>query len=565
VHRLLRLWLPALCLPLLAAPLGAGTLRFQEVSQAWGLTFRHHNGASGRLFLMETFGSGVVLFDFDGDGDQDVFFVEGGALPGYQGDPGRSILYRNDGEGRFRDVTAEAGLSPTAYGMGATAGDVDGDGDPDLYVTAYGPNTLFRNNGDGTFSDVTAAAGVGEDRWSTSAAFADVDADGDLDLYVANYVLFSIAAHPLCAVPGTELSSYCHPALFPGLPDRFYRNRGDGTFEDATAAAGFAQADGKGLGVIFGDVDADGDQDLYVANDTTPNFLFLNRGDGTFEDGSLFSGTAFNAEGKAEAGMGVDFGDLDGDGLPELVVTNFDMETNGLYGNLGEGLFSDQRFVSRIAEPSLYRVGFGTALVDLDFDGDLDLAVANGHIITNIEVFPDKAGNTYRQPNQVLENVGQGRFEPAPEAGLDEVLSSRGLAHGDLDGDGDVDLVITNSDDVAEVYENRTPSPGSFLAVIPVAPAGTVGARGQQVVGARVEVRVGGRTQVEEVRTASSYLSQNEQTLRFGLGDARQVEVLAVRWPDGRRQVFHGLGAGVCVRLSPGRDTPRAVSAPGPR
>jgi enediyne biosynthesis protein E4 len=534
--------LAAAAAPVPAPAAGGGGLRFREVSAAWGLSFRHHNGASGRLFLMETFGSGVVLFDYDGDGDPDVFFVDSGALPGYRGEPGRSRLYRNDGGGRFREVTAAAGLTVAGYGMGATAGDVDGDGDLDLYVTAYGPNQLFRNEGDGTFTDVTAAAGAGEASWSSSAAFADADGDGDLDLYVADYVLFSLDSYPLCGEPESGLRSYCHPEVFPGLPDRFYRNRGDGTFEDATAAAGFAAADGKGLGVIWGDLDGDGRPDLYVADDTTPNFLFHNRGDGTFEDLSLVSGTAFNAEGKAEAGMGVDLADLDGDGLPELVVTNFDLETNALYGNLGAGLFNDRRFLAQIAEPSRFRVGFGVAFADFDFDGDLDLAIANGHIIPTIERFPEKRGNSYRQPNQVLENLGGGRFRLVAGSGLDAVRSSRGLAAGDLDGDGDVDLVVTNSDDAAEVYENVASSLGGALAVALRAGGGNTAA-----VGARVEVEAGAVRQAREVRTASSYLSQNEMVLRFGLGPAAKVDSLLIRWPDGRRQRLLGLPAGAAV------------------
>ncbi len=507
---------------------------------------------------METFGSGVVIFDYDGDGDNDVLFVDSGALPGYDGEPGRTVLFRNDlaatGEPHFVDVTAEAGVALKAYGMGAVAGDVDGDGDLDLYLTAYGPNVLLRNEGDGTFRDVTAEAGVGDPLWSSSAAFADVDGDGDLDLYVANYVLFDLAVHPLCGETESGLASYCHPAIFPGLPDHFYRNRGDGRFEEATAAAGFPSDDGKGLGVIFGDVDADGLDDLYVANDTTPNFLYRNRGNGTFEDISFLSGTALNADGKAEAGMGVDFQDLDQDELPELVVTNFDLETNGLYGNLGGGLFFDRRFVARIAEPSLYRVGFGVAFADLDRDGDADLVIANGHIISNIEQFPDKKGNTYRQPNQVLENDGEGHFREDKQAGLDAVRSSRGLAVGDLDGDGDQDLVISNSDEPAEVYENVSPDPGGGFAVSLAQASGN-----RFAIGALVRLAAGGRRQAQEVRTASSYLSQNELARRFGLGGAARVDSLEVRWPDGFRSRLLGLGPGLTVRWL--RALPRAAAS----
>ncbi len=532
---------------LLAATPGSAAIRFREASEPWGLRFRHHNGSSGKLFLMETFGSGVVLFDYDGDGDDDVLFVDSGALPGYTGEPGRTVLYRNDrgadGSPRFVDVTAQAGVVLPSYGMGAVAGDVDSDGDLDLFLTAYGPNALLRNEGDGTFRDVTVAAGVGASSWSTSAAFADVDGDGDLDLYVASYVQFSLETFPVCGETESGLRSYCHPAIFPGLPDRFYRNRGDGTFEDRTTAAGFPADEGKGLGVVFGDLDRDGWQDFYVANDTTPNFLYHNRGDGTFEDMAFLGGTAINTEGKAEAGMGVDVHDLDGDGLSEIVVTNFDMETNSLWGNLGDNLFTDRRFLARIAGPSLYKVGFGVAFADLDLDADADLAIANGHILPNIEQFPDKKGNTYRQANQVLENEGDGRFREEKEAGLTVIRSSRGLAVGDLDGDGDGDLVITNSDEPAEVYDNISSPTGRWLAVALAAPSGN-----RFGIGAALELDLGAKKQFGEVRTSSSYLSQNELAVRFGLGAAARVD-LEVRWPDGRRQRLLGLPQNARVQI----------------
>lgn len=516
--------------------------RFVERSREWGIEFRHHTGASGRFFLPETFGSGVVLFDYDSDGDLDAFFVDSGVLPGAgtEGEPGRSVLFRNDG-GVFVDVTKEASLLPKAYGMGAVAADIDGDRDVDLFVTAYGSASLWRNLGDGRFEDATAGSGLGSPGWSTSAAFADVDADRDLDLYVAHYVLFSLQQHPLCGETETGLRSYCHPSIFPGLPDRFYRNRGDGTFDDATGAAGFAADDGKGLGVIFGDIDLDGWPDLYVANDTTPNFLYRNRGDGTFEDISLLSGTALNAEGKAEAGMGVDLLDLDRDALPEIVVTNFDLETNGLYGNLGGGIFFDRRFVAKIAEPSLYKVGFGVAFADFDLDGDADLAIANGHILDNIERFPDKKGNTYKQENQILENQGGGIFSWRRDAGLTVVRSSRGLAVGDLDLDGDGDLLISNSNDLAEVYENLSEASGHWLALDLGGP------------GVVANVTAGARRQTAETRTASSYLSQNEPVLRFGLGVVSKVDAIELRWPGGHRRRLTGASADAVLVLPPPR------------
>jgi hypothetical protein len=515
---------------LLASPTSA-EIRFHEVSQAWGLSFRHHHGGSGQLYMPETMGSGVALFDYDGDGDPDVFYVDSGAMPGYKGETPRSVLLRNDGGGRFVDVTERSGLRVAGYGMGATAGDVDGDGDPDLYVTAFGPDQLFRNNGDGTFTDVTAKAGLGDPLWSTAAAFADTDGDGDLDLYVADYVDFSFENNPVCGNQKLGLRSYCHPEVFHGQPDRFYRNRGDGTFEDATAAAGFPNDAGNGLGAIFGDFDKDGDQDLYVSNDMNPSFLYENRGNGTFQEIGLLSGTALSDQGQPEAGMGVDAGDVDGNGFPDLVKTHLDLQTNALYLNQGSMLFTDGRYVSKLAEPSMYKVGFGVLFADLDQDGDLDHAVANGHIIHNAELFG--TGTTYKQRNQVFENIGKGVFLEVKDSGVDVVRSSRGLAAGDLDLDGDLDLVITNSDDRSEVYENVSSPAGGWLQV-------DLAGRGKNTagIGARLEVESGGRRQVREVRTGSSYLSQNALTAHFGLGAADKADRLTLCWPGGRIQVF---------------------------
>jgi hypothetical protein len=425
-------------------PSQAAELRFEEVSEAWGLSFRHHHGGSGEYYMVETMGSGVAVFDYDGDGDQDVFFVDGAALPGYDGETPRSVLLRNDGisggaggEGgrpRFVDVTERAGLvigGGGAYGMGVAAADHDSDGDVDLYLTAFGPNHLFENRGDGTFADVTERAGVGDGGVGASAAFADVDRDGDLDLYVANYVGFTLEGNVVCGNQARGIRTYCHPDSYEGQHDVFYRNQlaegGAGTFSDATEAAGFGGANGKGLGVVFSDFDEDGWPDLYVANDMTANFLFRNLGGegggdaeggapGTFEEIGLLSGTAYNERGNAEAGMGVEVADLEGDGGSEIVVTHMDDQTNAVYGLSGPWVFADRRYATRLAEPSVGKVGFGVVAADYDQDADLDVVVANGHIIDNIELLDPR--QSFRQPNQAFENTGGGRFREVEGAGL---------------------------------------------------------------------------------------------------------------------------------------------------
>ncbi len=507
-----------------AASLGA-EIRFRETAERWGIGFEHHHGGTGDFYLIETMGSGVVAFDYDGDGDDDLLFVQSGELGDGSARSRRSVLYRNDGAGTFVDVTAAARLELDVYGMGATAADVDADGDQDLFVTAFGLDRLLLNEGDGTFRDVTDSAGALNPDWGTSASFADVDRDGDLDLYVTNYVDFAYDKNPICGIQKRGLRTYCNPDPYTGLNDRFFRNRGDGTFVDATADAGFGAAAGKGMGVVFGDLDRDGWTDLYVANDLTANFLFRNRGDGTFEEIALISGVAFDERGAPEAGMGVELGDLDGNGFSDLVVTHVDEQANALYSNTGAGLFVDRRWLGKFAEPSYDMVGFGVVMADLDHDGDLDVAVANGHIAHNADEWG--TGTTYRQRNQVLENLSDGLFREAPDTGLDVVLSSRGMASADFDHDGDLDLAINNSNDRAEVYENVGAS-GAWLEV-------DVGGAGPAV-GATLELRTGDRAQRREVRAASSYLSQNSATVHFGLGQATTVDGLLVAWPDGERR-----------------------------
>jgi hypothetical protein len=527
--------LPAVLL-LLALPSSAEGIKLREVSKAWGIDFRHHNAASGQWFMPESVVGGVVMLDFDGDGDEDLFFVDAGSLPGYTGEAPRSRLFRNDGNGHFTDWTEKSGIKLAYYGGGGAAGDIDGDGDLDLFVTGYGGVQLFRNNGDGTFTDVTKQAGISDPLWSSSAAFADVDNDGDLDLLVVNYVDFTPANNPLCGDPKRKLRGYCHPDIYHGQPVQLFRNKGNGTFEDATKAVGLAGIAGPGLAICFGDIDNDGWQDFYIANDNKPNFLLHNKGNGTFEDISVLSGTAIGEPGHPEAGMGIDMGDYDGDGLMDIVVANYELETNGLYRNLGGGTFIDSRSPAGIAEPSLLFLAFGVAFADFDQDGDIDLVIADGNINPNAAEFLE--GSTYAQRNLVFENLGTGKFREDKATGMDGVHVHRGLAVGDLDGDGDLDVALNNLNEPCEVYENTSAggAGGHWLQVDFAAPSGN-----RFGLGARVELEAAGlKKQIRDVKAGSSYASQNALGVHFGLGKAEKVDRLMVRRP-GKVQVFEGL------------------------
>jgi len=523
---------------------------FIEATSAAKVIFRHVNGATPEKYMPETMGAGGLLFDFDNDGWLDIFLVNSGSLADATvAKTARHGLFRNRGDGTFEDVSVGSGLARRGYPMGACAADYDNDGWTDLYVTSFGPNALFRNRADNTFADVTDLARVGNESWSTSCAWADIDNDGDLDLYVVNYVDFALDNHKFCGDVDRGIRAYCHPNAYNGQPDALYRNNGDGSFTDISREAGIANPAGKGLGIVFTDYNDDGWVDIYVANDSVPNFLFRNRGNGTFEEVGLWSGVAVNGAGRAQAGMGTDAGDVDGDGRLDLFVTNLDMETNTLYRNLGAGLFTDVTEEAGLGETSLRYVGFGTALFDYDNDGDLDILVANGHIIDNIHEFRQGVG--YAQRNLLYENLGRGVFrEVGRKAGAGLALEkvSRGLAVGDIDNDGDLDVLITNCGQTADLLLNQGGNTGHAVLVE------TVGTRSnRQGIGARLKLTAGGKTQIREIRAGSSYLGQNDLRAHFGLGSATKIERLEIRWPNGAVDVVEKLEADQIVTVVEGK------------
>ncbi|HWP43746.1 MAG TPA: CRTAC1 family protein [Blastocatellia bacterium] len=516
---------------------GASREVFIEIHEQAGLDFTHVHGGSGKKYMIETMGAGGGFLDYDNDGFLDIYLIQSGPLPGFPDQrPLSNKLFRNNGDGTFADVTEAAGVGDTGYGMGCCFGDIDNDGFTDIFITNFGPNKLYRNNGDGTFTDITDRAGVGDPRWGTSCAFADYDRDGYLDLYVVNYVDFSLDNNKHCGPP--DRPEYCHPDVYNGVPDILYHNNGDGTFTDVTLKSGAYNADkaeGKGLGVVWTDYDDDGDPDIYVANDSTRNFLYRNNGDGTFTDVAVVTGCAYNERGMTEAGMGVDSGDVDGDGRFDFFLTHLNFETNTLYRNAG-GLFEDWTTVSGIGPPSLPMVGFGTGLFDFDNDGDLDAYVANGHIIDNIS--ERNTSITYAQPDQLFENVGGGRFvEITSRAGayFQTRWVGRGAAFGDIDNDGDLDILVTNCNQRALLLRNEVGNKNNWITLKLASRH-----RGRDAIGALVKLVTDRSAQVEEVRSGTSYLSQCDMRLQFGLGDQRQIDRLEIRWPDGQTQVVAG-------------------------
>ncbi|MBZ5669570.1 MAG: CRTAC1 family protein [Acidobacteriia bacterium] len=523
---------------------------FTDVRASSGITYRQRNGAIGGKELIETFTSGCGLVDYDNDGLLDIYMVNGAATPSLrkEGPEYSNRLYRNLGNFKFVDVTQVAHAEGRGYGMGVAVGDYDNDGFPDLYITSFGQNQLLHNRGDGTFEDVTEKAGVGGGGWSTSAAFFDYDRDGYLDLFVARYVVYELGKHPRCGDQKRSLFSYCLPDLFQPMTDLLFHNNHDGTFTDVSHTAGIDRARGRGLGVTVGDYDGDGWQDIFVANDRGRNFLFHNKGDGTFEEVGLPAGIAYSMDGVARAGMGTDFGDYDQDGWLDILVNDFETEGTALFHNLKGQFFTDVGGEVGLRDASYPYVVFGGKFVDYDNDGFLDIFAVSGHTQDDITAY--KPDITYPEPKLLFRNVG-GRFrrvEDGPGGVLGRLKVSRGAAFGDLDNDGSVDVVVNDTNDFPEILRNMAGGKNKSLLIKLV---GTNSNR--DGIGTRLEVHYGNHVQILEAKSAASYFAANDLRVHVGLGTSPQVDVLVLHWPSGRAQTVRNLAAGYLHVISEDR------------
>lgn len=511
-----------------------------DVTQKSGISFIHNNGAFGGKYLPETLGSGAAFLDFDQDGWQDILLINGADWPGHKVRRTPMALYRNNRDGTFSDVTQRAGLDLELYGMGVAVGDFDNDGFPDLFITAVGQSHLFRNRGNGTFVDITQASHLaGHSGLSTSAIWFDYDRDGRLDIFVANYVKWSETLDVFCSLDGTR-KSYCTPEAYRGSSSWLFHNRGDGTFEDVTAKSGVFDSTSKSLGVAMLDSDRDGWPDLIIANDTQPNKLYRNRHDGTFQDIAVEAGVAFSDDGKARAGMGVDVADFQNSGYPGIAITNFDGEMVGLYQGSPKGPYVDLAPASEIGRVSRRSLGFGCFFFDANLDGLLDLLVVNGHIDDTVRNI--RPGVRYEQPPHLFVNKGkQGFYDAVLSLGQDfaEPKVGRGAAFGDFDNDGDLDVLLTTNHGPAHLYRNDQTMPRHSLRFR------LVGSRSNRdAIGAVVRVYYGRSYGSQTVRSGSSYLSQSELPLTFGLGDFDAVDKVMVEWPDGQKQTIGNLPSG---------------------
>ncbi len=522
------------------------TVVFTDVTQEAGIDFEHHNGRSGRKYLPETLGSGCAFFDYDNDGLPDIFLVNSKPWSG-RAEGITSKLYRNAGGGRFEDMTDAAGLASAMYGLGVAAADYDNDGFSDLYVTVLDGDRLFRNQGNGTFQDVTKSAGIDNARFGTSAAWFDYDLDGHLDLLVANYVQWSAEQDLWCSMDGST-KTYCTPESYAGQPSVLYRNRGDGTFEDVSAKAGVDDPTAKALGIAIFDYDSDGWPDVFQANDTQPNKLYRNEGDGTFSEHGVSAGIAYAEDGKARGAMGVDAADYDRSGRFHLLVGNFANEMLNLFHNEGNGLFVDEAPTSQIGRDSLLSLTFGAFFFDYDLDGHLDIFCANGHLDEEIEIVQPAV--KFAQAPQLFRNDGRGGFEliPAsPGQDLAEPLVGRGAAYADYDRDGDLDVLITTNDGPAKLLRNDGGNASNYLRVR------LVGSESNRSgLGTLLTLASASGQQRQVVRGGSSYCSQSEIVTTFGLGADTAIDLLEARWPSGHVDRLEGLEPNREIILSEG-------------
>ncbi len=533
----------------LASPAPNLGFALTDVTTAAGLDFHHNSGAYGGKLLPETLGSGCAFLDYDADGWQDILLINGMDWPGHQHQRSTLKLYRNNRNGTFSDVTRTAGLDVEMYGMGVAVGDYNNDGFPDIFITCVGQNRLFRNTGKGTFVDVTQKSGLGgKQALSTSALWFDYDRDGLLDLFVCNYVRWSPEHDVFCSLDGKH-KSYCTPEAYRGETCWLFHNRGNGTFEDVTARSGIFDSSSKALGVAMLDFDRDGWPDLLVANDTQPNKLYRNQQNGTFRDVGMEAGIALSTEGKARAGMGVDTGDFLNSGGRGLAITNFDNEMIGLYRESKPGVYEDVSIQSGIGPASKNSLGFGCVFLDVNLDGWLDLAVANGHIDETVRNIRGNVG--YAQPPQLFLNNGKGAFrDVAADAGAGFVQSKvgRGVACGDFDRDGDVDLLITTNNGPAFLYRNDQNAGNKSVRFRLV---GTKSNR--DAIGSEVRVESGGVMQSRLIKSGSSYLSQSELPVTFGVGKRDSIDRVLILWPSGRSEEFKNLASGKAYECVEGK------------
>jgi enediyne biosynthesis protein E4 len=534
------------------SPSGDPAVTFRDITQKAGIRFVHNNAAFGKKYLPETMGPGVAFIDYDNDGWQDIFLVNGTDWPGRPQKHSTPKLYHNNHDGTFTDVTHKAGLDVELFGMGVAIGDYDNDGYDDLFLTTMGQSHLFHNNGNGTFTDVTQKAGLmGAKEFSTSAAWVDYDKDGKLDLIVANYVQWSLDDDLYCTLDGKS-KSYCTPESYKGTPVRLWHNRGDGTFEDVTKKAGLVEPTSKTLGIAILDYDNDGWPDVLFSNDTQPNKLYRNNGNGTFTEKAVVAGIAFSEDGVARAGMGVDAADYDRSGNASILITNFSNQMLSLYHNEGKGLFVDEAPRSEIGRASLLTLGFGCFFFDYDLDGWPDIFIANGHIDGEIQrVQPNVK---YAMPPHLFRNMGKGNFKEVTKtlgAAFNTPLVGRGAAYGDINNDGRLDLLLSTNGGPAYLFQNEV-APGSVAnKSLRVKLIGTKSNR--DGIGALVNVATGGATESQMLRSGSSYLSASELVLTYGLGLHEQADTIEIRWPSGRVDKLSGIPAGQTVTVTEGQ------------